>query len=75
MRITSQEKISQWNQILLECKNSGITIVDFCKQKNLSPSCFYKWKRRLTSDGIGNKPNATLFDITEITFRKSVPRC
>jgi hypothetical protein len=37
-----------WRNLLAECKSSGLSIQDFCKQKGIVQSSFYNWKKRLS---------------------------
>jgi|SaaInlStandDraft_5_1057022.scaffolds.fasta_scaffold21908_2 hypothetical protein len=40
--------------ILQEFAGSRLTAVDFCSQKNISPSTFYQWRKRLTKSPTSN---------------------
>lgn len=39
----------QWQQIFAEQKASGLSIVDYCRQQQLSTSNFYKCRKQLTA--------------------------
>ena len=41
----------QWEQWILECRDSGMAIKDWCAQHDLDRHQFYKWRKKLLSDG------------------------
>ena len=45
--MTRQRSISQWKTLIAEQKESGLTIKQFCKQHDITPSSLYLWKQRL----------------------------
>jgi len=46
MQATTQQK---WLTIIEQQKQSDLTILQFCRQLNISPSTFYQRKRELTT--------------------------
>mgnify|MGYP000707640346 FL=1 len=46
MQATTQQK---WLTIIEQQKQSDLTILQFCRQLNISPSNFYQRKRELTT--------------------------
>jgi transposase-like protein len=40
---TSQE----WKPIIAEWRTGGLSVAEFCRQKNLSPWTFHYWRRKL----------------------------
>ena len=56
----------QWQALINQHRNSGLSIEQFCRQHKLARSCFYKWRKRLSEQTIQNpnqptvaKPSAT----------------
>ena len=41
----------QWKQWILECRDSGLAISDWCNQRGLNPNRFYKWRKKFLEDG------------------------
>ncbi len=37
----------QWQTLLAEQADSGLTISKFCEQKQITKSAFYQWRKRL----------------------------
>jgi len=52
--------------ILQEFAGSSLTVVAFCAQKNLSPSTFYQWRKRLTKSPTPNDsaPKGSFIPVT-----------
>jgi hypothetical protein len=42
-----QETLDRWQSIIDKQSNSGLSITDYCKRRNLSQTCFYKYKSAL----------------------------
>lgn len=45
-----QTKEEQWCERFSKLQSSGLTVVDFCKQENVSISAYYNWRTRLGLD-------------------------
>jgi len=41
------EKAQRWERIIHEAARSGMSIIEFCRQRGLRKSQFYWWQRRL----------------------------
>ena len=41
----------QWKEWILECRESGMMISEWCDMKGLNANRFHKWKKKLLSDG------------------------
>ena len=41
----------QWKQWILECKDSGLTINEWCNQHGLNKNRFFKWRKKFLEDG------------------------
>ena len=42
---------TQWQALINEWQQSGLTIAEFCKAEGLHQSGFYAWKKKLLSNG------------------------
>lgn len=50
---------AQWRQLIQEQQNSGESIAEFCKQRNLCESRFYIWRKQLVAEA--NESSAAPF--------------
>lgn len=41
----------QWKEWILECRNSGLSIKEWCECHNLRDNLFFRWRRRLIDRG------------------------
>tara|TARA_R110000744_G_scaffold314864_1_gene421882 strand:- start:2018 stop:2293 length:276 start_codon:yes stop_codon:yes gene_type:complete len=39
----------QWQQLIHEQPDSGLTINDYCQQQHITLSGFYQWRKKLTA--------------------------
>lgn len=37
----------QWQTLIEQHAQSGLSLADFCRRKNLSPSSFHSWRKKL----------------------------
>lgn len=52
MRVDTQGK---WRALIQQQFEGDITIAQFCKEKQISPTCFYKYKHLLKESKTSNK--------------------
>jgi len=45
--MTKANKLQVWNETLDQWKESGMSIVGFCRKMNLSVATFHYWKKKL----------------------------
>ncbi|NQY65370.1 MAG: hypothetical protein HRT38_16965 [Alteromonadaceae bacterium] len=58
---------AQWQQILQEQEQSGLSIKEYCQQNNIATSCFFKWRGKLT------QPSSENISVTEPENEKWLP--
>ena len=46
----SEEKRSFWRMAIQMQRESGLKIVEFCKQEGLKPASFFAWRRKLDQE-------------------------
>lgn len=56
MRAKSIPAAKQY-ELILECRNSGLTDYQWCKEHNIHPGTFYNWVSKLKKRGINDIPN------------------
>ena len=39
--------MAQWQSIIKECKESGMTVAEFCEDRNISWHAYYYWLRKI----------------------------
>jgi len=64
MGITRSQE--QWQTIIEDQQTSGLTIIDYCRQQQLSPSSFYAVKKKLGLTS-GNFVRAKITQQVELT--------
>ena len=47
LEIRTQVRMTQWQNIIKECKESGMTVSEFCEDKNISWHAYYYWLRKI----------------------------
>lgn len=45
--IKNKIRQEQWEKLITERQNSGLTIIDWCKKNNISCHAYYYWLRKL----------------------------
>lgn len=40
-------RMQQWSQVIRECRESGLTNKEFCRQHGISEKTFYYWLKKL----------------------------
>lgn len=45
--LNHHEKVSQWAERISACRNSELTVAQWCKENGVSTQTYYKWQRRL----------------------------
>ena len=69
MRITRSQE--QWKTIIEDQQTSGLTIIDYCQQQQLSTSSFYALKKKLSLSS-GNFVRAKITQQVEIVEEQAV---
>jgi transposase-like protein len=47
----AREKTEQWRERIAEQRGSGLSVKQFCKERELSSWSFYKWRKQLQEAG------------------------
>ena len=45
--ITHQYRLSQWTEIIRECRSSGQTVKSWCEEHNVSDKSYYYWLKKV----------------------------
>lgn len=63
----------QWQQILQEQDQSGLSIKEYCQQHNIATSCFFKWRGKLMTTSVKNISDAPARDEKWIPLENDAP--
>jgi transposase-like protein len=63
-RRTHEESIKYWGRIIREHEASGLTIKQFCGDRGIQQTQFYKWRKQLGAKDSGAQPAAPLIPVT-----------
>ena len=42
-----QAKLQTWSAAIQECRSSGLSVKQWCKQRAVTPTTYYRWEREL----------------------------
>ncbi len=69
-------RLKQWTKIIEACQNSGMTIVSWCSQNNVSIKSYYYWLRKVRALACQTRALASQKEeqqIVPVSFRQSKP--
>ena len=46
LEIRTKVRMAQWQSIIKECKESDMTVAEFCEDRNISWHAYYYWLRK-----------------------------
>ena len=47
LEIRTKVRMAQWQSIIKECKESDMTVAEFCEDRNISWHAYYYWLRKI----------------------------
>lgn len=60
--MTSQEKYQYWSSLVEQQKQSGISITQFCAERDISYQTFYTWAKKMPNTARATANPAHSFD-------------
>ena len=42
-----QQKLAEWSEIVSQCRNSGLSVRQWCQENQINISNYYKWQRKI----------------------------
>ncbi len=57
--VNHQVRVNEWRQIISDCRRSGQTIRDWCKENTIKPSQYYYWLRVIRNESLALMNNET----------------
>jgi putative transposase len=65
---TREYRLSGWLPIIKECRNSGMSVKNWCEQNNVNEKRFYYWQRKLREPSMILKVGNVSLELSE-TFQ------
>lgn len=69
----TRRSASQWQVLITQQAESGLSIVQYCKQNQLTPSNFYYWRAKLRESAAPTLPQEKPSDDTWIALPTTLP--
>ena len=71
--VNHQVRVNEWRQIITECRRSGQTVRDWCKENSIKSSQYYYWLRVVRNESLalmdkeiqGSQPTFAAVKLTE----------
>ena len=51
-----EQKLAHWKQIIIDCRTSGLTSVEYMRIHGIRPSAFYYWLRQVREELLEEHP-------------------
>jgi hypothetical protein len=69
-----QQRLTLWAERIRECRASGITVVDWCRQNGFSQKTYYYWMRKVKRELVDALPEHRKCRASSINpMEKSIP--
>lgn len=46
-RVNRQQRLAEWSQRVEACRNSGLTVVQWCQENGIAVSTYFSWQRKV----------------------------
>ena len=53
LQVREEYRLQQWGQIVQQCRESGLSNRDFCRQNGITEKTYYYWLRKLRMAAAG----------------------
>lgn len=63
-RVNRQQRLAEWSRRVEACRNSGLTVVQWCQENGIAVSTYFSWQRKVFQ---------ALKEVQKITFEYSAP--
>ena len=58
-RVNRQQRLAEWSRRVEACRNSGLTVVQWCQENGIAVSTYFSWQRKVFQ---------ALKEVQEVTF-------
>ena len=48
-KLKHQAQLQEWVAAIQDCRSSGLSVRKWCRQREISPSTYYRWEREVLS--------------------------
>ena len=52
-----QNKLAQWAQVVAQCRDSGLSVRQWCQEHGVNVSSYYKWQRKVYATAKAQQEN------------------
>lgn len=73
-KLKHQHKLQTWTPIIHECKNSGMTVKDWCVENDINEKRFYYWQRRVREEVLAPAMTSQQVNPSFIRIPNQAPR-
>ena len=49
MELKHQARLQEWGSAIKECRSSGQSVREWCRQQGITPTTYYRWEREVLS--------------------------
>jgi len=46
-KLNTTQAVQEWSLRIKECRSSGLTVKEWCKQRDIRPQTFYFWQKKI----------------------------
>lgn len=46
-RVNRQQRLAEWGRRVEACRNSGLTVVQWCQENGIAVSTYFSWQRKV----------------------------
>ena len=65
-QLNEQNKLAVWAERVTECRNSGQSVLAWCKEHGICSQTYYKWQKRLFANTpAGAQSSAVIYSLIE----------
>ena len=54
--LSMEERRVKWRGLLADQRQSGLTVVDWCRKRGIQMNTFYGWRKRLAAEPVPTSP-------------------
>ena len=54
-RVNRQQRLAEWGRRVEACRNSGLTVVQWCQENGIAVSTYFSWQRKVFQALKGNR--------------------
>ena len=58
-KVNRQQRLAEWGRRVEACRNSGLTVVQWCQENGIAVSTYFSWQRKVFQ---------ALKEVQEVTF-------